>query len=320
MVAIGCKPTVITYGTLIDGLCKTRNLSVAIKLYEEMAKGNEESGVSCRPNVVTYNIIIDGLCKAGLVEKARQLFLELMMQRGVDPDIYTYSILMNSYCLVDRIIDARELFDSITRNGYRPDVVCYTKVKDARNLVGVMQLNGAFPNSWTYSIFIDGLCKNGCVLEAVEMFYTLVDNKFAIDLTSLNSLIDGLCKTGRFETALGLFQKFSLHGNLLPDVVTYSILINGLCKNGQLEKANELLSYMEEKGCAPNVVTFNTLMFGFLKNNKIPKVVELLHKMAERNVKPSECTMSLVMQLLIKAGNYRECLNQLPKFMVQKQN
>ena len=106
----------------------------------------------------------------------------------------------------------------------------------------------------------------------------------------------------------------------MPDIVTYNILINGLCKNGQLEMATELLSYMEENGCAPNVVTFNTLMFGFLKNNEITKVVELLHKMAEKNVKPTECTMSLVMQLLMKAKNYSECLNELPQFPVQKRN
>ena len=183
-----------------------------------------------------------------------------------------------------------------------------------------MRLNGAFPDSRTYNIFIDGLCKNGYVLEALEMFSTLVNNKVAIGLEGLSSLIGGLCKTRRFETAWGLFLKFCLHGNLVPDVVTYSILINGLCKNGQLEEANELLSYMEEKGCAPDVITFTPLMYGFLKNHEISKVVELLHKMAERNLKPTECTMSLVTQLLIKAKNYRECLNQLPQFPVQKLN
>ncbi|XP_031271280.1 pentatricopeptide repeat-containing protein At1g62670, mitochondrial-like [Pistacia vera] len=249
----GFSPNVVTFNCLIKG-----KISVAIKLLEEMVNGNKESSVICRLDVVTYNTIIDGLCKAGLVEKARQLFLEHMIQRA--------------------------------------------KVKDARNLVGEIGVNDVFLDSWTYDIFINGLCKNG------------------FSIVGLNSLIDGLCKTKRLATAWDLFQKFSLHGNLVPDFVTYNILISGLCKNGQLEMANELLSYMEEKGCAPNVVTFTTLMLGFLKNNEIPKVVEPLHKMVERNVMPTECTMSLVMQLLMKAKNYRECLNDLPQFPVQKQN
>ena len=58
------------------------------------------------------------------------------------------------------------------------------------------------PYSWTHSIFIDEFCKNGCVSKEVEMFHTLVNNKFAVDLESLNSLFDGLCKTGISETAL----------------------------------------------------------------------------------------------------------------------
>ncbi|XP_031258280.1 pentatricopeptide repeat-containing protein At1g62680, mitochondrial-like [Pistacia vera] len=224
MIAVGCRPDVITCDTLIGGLCKTGKISVVIKLLEEMVNGNKESGVICRPDVVVYTTIIDRLCKVGLVERARQLFLEHMIQRVVVPDIYTYNILMNSYCLADRIGDAK------------------SKVKDARNLVGEMRLNDVFPDSWTYNVFINRLCKNGYVLEAVEMFNALVNNKFAVSIEVLNSLIDGLCKTKRLGTAWDLFQKFSLHGNLVPDIVTYSILINGLCKNGQLEMENELLS------------------------------------------------------------------------------
>ncbi|XP_031263262.1 pentatricopeptide repeat-containing protein At1g12620-like [Pistacia vera] len=151
MVVVGCRADVITCNTLIGGLCKAGKISIAIKLLEEMVNGNKESGVICRPDVVAYRTIIGGLCKAGLVEKARQLFLEHMIQMGVVPDIYTYSVLMNSYCLADRI----------------------AKVKDARNLVSEMRLNDAFPDSWTYSIFINGLCKNGCVLETVQMFNAL---------------------------------------------------------------------------------------------------------------------------------------------------
>ncbi|XP_031271282.1 pentatricopeptide repeat-containing protein At1g62914, mitochondrial-like [Pistacia vera] len=144
---------------------------------------------------------------AGLVEKARQLLLEHMIKRGMVLDIYTYNILINGYCLADRIGDARELFDSITRKGYRPNVV-----KDARNLVGEMRLNDAFPNSWTYNIFIDGLCKNGRVLEALEMFNALVNNEIAVSIEGLNSLINGLCKTERLGTEFSI-DKGNLKGS-----------------------------------------------------------------------------------------------------------
>ncbi|XP_031248665.1 pentatricopeptide repeat-containing protein At1g09820-like [Pistacia vera] len=269
MVVVGCRPDVITCNILIDGLCKTGKISVAIKLLEEMGKENKESGVICRPDAITYSTVIDDR-----IGGARE-----MISEGIKPNVIIYNTL-----LIDLFLKAN--------------------VKDARNLVGKTRLNGVLPNSWTYNIFIDGLCKKGCVFEVVEMLNTLVNNKFAISLESLNSLVDGLCKIGRFKIAWDLFQDFSLCENLVPNIVTYSILINGLCKTGQLEKANKLLSYMEEKGCAPNVVTFTMLIFGFLKNNEIPKVVDLLRKMAKRNVKPIEFIQFLKLFLEFSFDGY----------------
>ncbi|XP_031283422.1 pentatricopeptide repeat-containing protein At1g62680, mitochondrial-like [Pistacia vera] len=166
----GALPNVITCNTLIGGLCKTKKVSVAIKLLEEVVNGNKESGVICRPNVVTYSIMMNKE-----VNEALSLYRE-MISEGIRPDVITYNTLLTGFFLIE-------------------------KVKDARNLVGEMRLNDTFPDSWTYNIFVNGLCKNGYVLEAVEMFNALVNNKVAVNIEGLNSLIDGLCKIERFETA-----------------------------------------------------------------------------------------------------------------------
>ncbi|XP_031250166.1 putative pentatricopeptide repeat-containing protein At1g12700, mitochondrial [Pistacia vera] len=159
MIVVGCRPNVITCNTLSGGLCKTRKISVAIKVHEEMA---------------------------GLVENARQLFLEHMIQRGVVPDIYTYNILINGYCLNKEVNEALSLYREMISKGMLTGFFLIAKVKDAQNLVGEMQLNDAFPDSSTYNILIDGLCKNRCVLEALEMFSTLVINKFAVGIEEQN--------------------------------------------------------------------------------------------------------------------------------------
>ncbi|XP_031283424.1 pentatricopeptide repeat-containing protein At1g63130, mitochondrial-like [Pistacia vera] len=152
-----------------------------------------------------------------------------MVAVGCRANVITCSNLIGGLCKIGKISVAIKLLEEMVNGNKeygvicRPGVVVYTTiidglykigdakelfdsitrkgytsniVKDAWNLVGEMRLNDVFPDSWTYNIFI------------------------------------GLW---RFETAWDLFHKFSLHGNLVPDVVTYSILINGLCKNGQLE-------------------------------------------------------------------------------------
>ncbi|TXG67901.1 hypothetical protein EZV62_009176 [Acer yangbiense] len=274
----GCRPNVITYGTLIQGLCQNGNTNVALKLHELMVKGNGENGVMClyfggkredakdlideivdqhvHPNVVTFTVIIDDFCKNGKIDKANEL-LELMVKRGVNPDIVTYNTLIDGLCLIDKIDDARELFVSMINNGCRHDAFSYNimingyckkqNINEAMSLYREMISKGVVPNVITYNtFFIDGLCKNGCIVEAMELLDILKKDKFILSIKSYNCVIDGLCKTGRLKIARKLFHELPQEG-LEPNIVTYNIMVHGLCKEGKLEEANDLLSIMEEE-------------------------------------------------------------------------
>ncbi|XP_031277917.1 pentatricopeptide repeat-containing protein At1g62910-like [Pistacia vera] len=162
MAVVGCRPYTITYGTLIDGLCKARKINVAIKLHEEMAKENKKSEVICRPDVVTCSIIIDGFCKVGLLEKIelnKEVNIALYLYRKMIYEVIGPNVIMYNTLLTGLFVKGN--------------------VKDTRNLVGEMQLNGVLPDSWTYSIFIDRLCKNGCVFGSVEVAALQATSAFA---------------------------------------------------------------------------------------------------------------------------------------------
>ncbi|KAF6153295.1 hypothetical protein GIB67_003485 [Kingdonia uniflora] len=62
----------VTYGTIVDGLCKIGNIDQAIKLLKDMEKGNR------KPNILMYIAIIDGLCKDEQITKAQNLFKEMI--------------------------------------------------------------------------------------------------------------------------------------------------------------------------------------------------------------------------------------------------
>ncbi|XP_031278086.1 putative pentatricopeptide repeat-containing protein At1g12700, mitochondrial [Pistacia vera] len=120
MIQRGVVPNVYTYNILMNGLCKTGKISPAIKLLEELAKGNEESGVICRPNFVTYSTIIDGLWKFGLVKKAIDLNFE-MKSSGTTPNVVTYSILINMLCKNGQLEKPNELLSHMEEKGCAPD-------------------------------------------------------------------------------------------------------------------------------------------------------------------------------------------------------
>ncbi|GMP63119.1 hypothetical protein CsSME_00024939 [Camellia sinensis var. sinensis] len=119
-----CKPNIIVYTTIIDSLCKDRMVDVALKLFTEMNEKGIFSNVvtynslihglcnfgrwkeaigmfrqkldasSINPNVCTFNVLVDALTKEGMTKEAEGV-LEVMIQRRVDPDVVTYNTLMD---------------------------------------------------------------------------------------------------------------------------------------------------------------------------------------------------------------------------------
>lgn len=57
MVEKECEPDVVTYGAVVNGVCKRGNVDLALVLLKNMDKGKIKVGV------VIYTTVIDGLCK-----------------------------------------------------------------------------------------------------------------------------------------------------------------------------------------------------------------------------------------------------------------
>jgi pentatricopeptide repeat protein len=64
MPKLGCTPDLISYNTLIDGICKIREIEEAEALLDSMvSKG-------LHPDIISYTTLVDGLCKKGLIDKS----------------------------------------------------------------------------------------------------------------------------------------------------------------------------------------------------------------------------------------------------------
>nr|XP_017234887.1 PREDICTED: pentatricopeptide repeat-containing protein At5g16420, mitochondrial-like isoform X1 [Daucus carota subsp. sativus]XP_017234888.1 PREDICTED: pentatricopeptide repeat-containing protein At5g16420, mitochondrial-like isoform X1 [Daucus carota subsp. sativus]XP_017234889.1 PREDICTED: pentatricopeptide repeat-containing protein At5g16420, mitochondrial-like isoform X1 [Daucus carota subsp. sativus] len=80
-------PSVLTYNTLIAGMCEKGELCEAGRLWDDMV----EKG--CTPNSFTYNMLIKGFCKVGKAKDGIKI-LEEMLDKGCFPNRSTYSILV----------------------------------------------------------------------------------------------------------------------------------------------------------------------------------------------------------------------------------
>ncbi|ONK60404.1 uncharacterized protein A4U43_C08F18070 [Asparagus officinalis] len=84
-------------------------------------------------------------------------------------------------------------------------------------------------NIGTCHIILDGLCKNKCIHEALNLFERMFSRKYTINTEAFNIMTNGMFRVRRTQATKDLFSDM-LAKELLPDVVTYKIMIQGLIK------------------------------------------------------------------------------------------
>jgi pentatricopeptide repeat protein len=88
---------------------------------------------------------------------------------------------------------------------------------------------GQHPDWQTYSILLDGLCKNLHLPKVLTLFHEMEDKKLDLNIVIYNILIDGMCNARKLTTAKELFITLPTKG-LQANVWTYNIMIKWLCK------------------------------------------------------------------------------------------
>ncbi|CAI9785716.1 unnamed protein product [Fraxinus pennsylvanica] len=138
---------------------------MALCLHKEEGKGNGGSDLRFKPNLISYATLIHGLCEEGLLDKGKQLFLE-MKGKGIRPDLITYSGLIHGLCEGDR--------------GHKRDVV-------------------------SYNVLISGYGKIHKLEEAMRLFKEMVSEVYKLDVITFNTLLTGLFHFGDVKDARTLF-------------------------------------------------------------------------------------------------------------------
>ncbi|CAI9759847.1 unnamed protein product [Fraxinus pennsylvanica] len=270
----GYNPTIFTFNSLFKGLCRSGNSEVALRMLEEVENGKGMSDF--RPNLICYNTLIDGLCKEGLLNKGKQLFLQ-MKDGGIMPDLVTYSGLIRGFCKGNEIDDARELFVSMEVKGYKPDVVSYT-------------------------VLINGYCKYQKLEEAMRLFEEMICKEYKPNVITFNTLLIGLFQVGKVEDAQELFAKMKVH-EVTPDSATYDILLDSFFKNNCLAQAMELFHTLERFGLNLRINTYNCILDGLCKARKLDLASELFGKLSHKGLEPTDFTYNIMIDGFSKFGN-----------------
>ncbi|KAJ0485963.1 putative tetratricopeptide-like helical domain superfamily [Helianthus annuus] len=224
MVVRGVKADLITFNTLINGLCKSGRITEARYLIDEMTR------VGLKADKVTYTSLLDGCCKEGNLDMALGV-KEKMVNEGVELDNVTFTALISGLCREGLVIEAEKTLREMRKSGLKTDAATYTMVidgfckkgdvKTGFHLLKEMRRDGVIPGVITYNVLMIGLCKLGQLKNANKLLRSMLDLGVLPDDITYNILLDGHCKYGDPE----LFEKLSSEKGLISDYASYISLV-----------------------------------------------------------------------------------------------
>ena len=154
------EPDLITYSTLIKGMCKSGSMNKAISLYQEMKKKGLEL------DEVLFNSLLDGFVKCNHDIHESEKIIDDMIKLRIKFSNYTYSILIKLYTKNRMMEKALGVLNEMKRNGITPGIIVYTcllqvciknrTIDHALELFKEMRAMNIQPDKTAYNIIVNG--------------------------------------------------------------------------------------------------------------------------------------------------------------------
>lgn len=313
MIEMGCKPDVITYGTIVEHFTFSVELGLAYlslilkqghrpttslltSLLGRFCRRDKFSDVTmifnrmsdvdidvARPNLLTYCVLIDS-CRRELSKPDLGLgFLCHMFKHGFHADTMILTALINRHSASN----ASEIIYKMTEMNYPLDVI-------------------------TYGALINCYCHTNQIDLAFATFSDMIKQGHHCNSQTsiLNILINGLCIANQVSSAAGLIQKMGSLG-CRPNVITYGTLIKGLCRMGSVDEAIELHECMirsePSQLCQPNVITYTTIIAALCKlDGSMHRALNVFDEMLVCGVSPNNITYNHIIHGFCTLGCLKE--------------
>lgn len=287
----GIKPDNFTFSILIKGIknLKEPSLETALGFYELYKRTSEGK------DIIMYNSLLDVFISMGEIQKAHEIYDELLTHPEHKPDQITYNTLIKGTCKVKDFQNALRYFNDMRKNNLKPNRITYNsimdlavKIQDLANclfFVEEMQKDDISPDGYTYSIILNGLKQNNSppelVKECLENIRKVIDaGEFKLDEVFFNSILD-VCSKYELYDKLKYYYDLMREKGVMESSITFGIIIKAFGKIGEFEKAYEIFDRMVRANLAISDVTYGCILDACSKAGKMDialKIYESLNK------------------------------------------
>jgi len=148
-------------------------------------------------------------------------------------------------------------------------------------------------------MYINGLCKQNNVDEALKVVASMEELECRPNVVTCNTLLGALCVAGDLRKARGVMKEMGWKGVGL-NLHSYRIMLDGLVGKGETGEACFLLEEMLEKCFFPRSSTFDHIIFQMCQKGLIAEAIELTKKIVGKSFVPGARAWEA---LLLKSGS-----------------
>lgn len=260
MRALGIKPTSVTYGTIVNALCRVSDEKFAEELFDEM-----ESMPNYKARPAPYNSMMQFFLTTKR-DKAKVLsYYGRMKAKGIAPTSHTYKLLIDTHATLEPVdMNAAEsVLDAIKANG-RPEAVHYASMIHARGCVlhdmdaarktfdQVINDRSIPAAACLFQALFESMVANHCVADTEPLLAEM--RRRRVDLTPYiaNTLIHGWASQGNIARAEDIYGAV---GRERREPSTYEAMTRAYLAFEDLrEKAKRVVNEMMSRGYPTAVV------------------------------------------------------------------
>lgn len=215
MRALGIKPTSVTYGTVVNALCRVSDVKFAEELFDEM-----EGMRNYKARPAPYNSMMQFFLTTKRDKSKVLAYYERMKAKGIAPTSHTYKLLVDTHATLEPVdmVAAENVVDTLRRSGERPEPVHYASLIHARGCVlhdmeGARRVfddvvsNNIVPlNASIFQALFEAMVANHCVADTEELLTQMRSRRIEMTPYIANTLIHGWAAEKNIDKAQRVYD------------------------------------------------------------------------------------------------------------------
>ena len=260
----GIRPTSVTYGTIVNALCRVSDERFAEELFDEM-----ESMPNYKPRPAPYNSLMQYFLTTKRDSQKVLAYYDRMQAMNIQPTMHTYKLLIDTYATLEPVnLKAAEgVFDIIRAQGLRPEAIHYASLIHAKgcalhDLAGardvfekVLASAEVRPQACLYQALFESMVANHCVAETEEVLDSMSANCVEMTPYIANTLIHGWAMEHQIAKSKAIYDSVSVEKR---EPSTYESMTRAFLTAGDRKSALATIHEMLSRGY-PSAVTSKIL-------------------------------------------------------------